>query len=133
MGRTTVSDGNVAEEMLRVLPNHRSWVSGRLAARHRRCLVGARLKVAGLVQVQVDGATLAWLDHDPYLLLLTRIIREQFPERAYPERTGLAGETPVQKVISFNDWESTHFTDIRLVLEKAAASWAEHQEGDVDA
>lgn len=120
---------NIAQEMLRVLSTHRTWTSGRLQAGPRRCLLGARLRADGVMRMSSSETNLAYLNHDLYTLLLARIICEQFPERIHP----LAGETletPVKKIMSFNDWESTRFTDIRMVLEKAAVRWDEHKENN---
>ena len=121
--------GNVAEDMLRILSSHRTWSHGFLFAGPRACLMGARLRVAGNGYLAgwspADGGKAAFaMRTDPYTVLLARIITEQFPERMHK-----AMITAPQKVIAFNDYYATRYTDIRLVLEKAAVAWEETGNG----
>lgn len=121
---------NIAHEMLRILPSHRSWTRDQLmAGTRRRCLAGARLRTQGFLGFLREGeCNLAPLNHDPYTQLLARIIREQFPERAWRDLSGQTRETPVRHVISFNDHPNTRFADVRMVLEKAAVEWGERDD-----
>jgi len=110
---------NIAQEMLRILPNDRAWTRNWLVAGSRHCLLGARLRAEGAVVTNNDDVS--HLDDDPYTQLLARIIAEQFPD-------GVVLGKPTGMVITFNDVEETHFTDIRMVLEKAEAIWDESKE-----
>lgn len=115
---------NVAEQMLRILSGHRSWTRAQLMSiTGRRCLLGARLRSKGDLCFLPMGTNIAHLNHDPYMKLLARIIREQFPERVICD-----ADAVVKQVIYFNDHPGTRFTDVRLVLEKAAAEWEEGKE-----
>lgn len=126
---THTTEKNIAEEMLRILPHNRTWSSGNLKVGPRRCLLGARLHANGVVNMNVT-TNLEWLNRDPYVLLLARIIAEQFPERLYRDPSGQTRTTPVRNVISFNDSPDTHFPDIHMLLEKAAALWDEREGHD---
>ncbi len=111
---------NIAQEMLRILPNDRAWTRNWLVAGSRHCLLGARLRAERAYVTNNDDVS--HLDDDPYTQLLARIIAEQFPEQV------VLGGNPTGMIITFNDIEETHFTDIRMVLEKAEAIWDEKKE-----
>ena len=110
---------NIAQEMLRILPNDRAWARNRLVAGSRHCLLGARLRAEGAVVTNDDDVS--HLDDDPYTQMLARIITEQFPD-------GIVRGKPTGMIVTFNDVEETRFTDVRMVLEKAAAIWDEKKE-----
>ena len=121
-------NGNVADRMLQLLSSHRTWSHGFLFAGPHRCLMGARLVISGknfLVGYSpFEGKRWALaMNDDPYTVMLAGIIAEQFPERL----TCLSGKaaTAPQEIIAFNDYYATRYTDIRLVLEKAAVAWEE--------
>ena len=106
----------VAQAMLEELPTNRAWSHSLLVAGPRKCLLGARLSVAG---VNLRDATVVGSDHrmlfdDPYLLMLVRVAGEQYPDR-------MGGRGLVQQTVSFNDHVYTCYADIRVVLEKTAA------------
>jgi len=117
-----VETRDVAQAMLDLLPNYRTWAHGRLIAGPRVCLLGARLRIGGHEELTEDE-TVDHLDWDEYTQLLARTITEQFPERGAFRADGTV--SPHQSVICFNDHERTRFTDVRMVLEKTAASCAE--------
>jgi len=115
---------NVAQKMLDILPNYRTWSNKDLQSGTHRCLLGARLRASGYRNIQFN-TDVSHLDLDSYTMLLARIITEQFPDRL---RKVKVVETATKTVISFNDHVDTHFVDVRAVLEKTAAAWYERQE-----
>lgn len=110
MSEQPMTDAEIIAGMLKVLPDHRRWCKDAYETQFgRHCLLGAYVKVTG--EHQSTRGTLA-----PALQRIARIAREQYPERmpAWLPDDGYA-------ITCFNDDDRTRFTDIRLVLEKAAA------------
>jgi hypothetical protein len=113
------------------------WVQGTVATIHgpqRVCLLGRYLQTMRLpFDTLID--TLDWRDLHrigatttlaPAVKVIYEAIRAQFPERAADMLPGQ--NVPlfaVSEIIGFNDHYETSWTDIELVLGKAAVMWDE--------
>ena len=104
----------VAERMMEILPDSRHWTKGNLRKYGRLCLWGARAVAAGIViragMTEEDIERL--LGDDEYMIAVADVILENYPDRHDPH---------YQVIVGFNDHDDTRFTDVRAILEKAAA------------
>lgn len=112
----------VAETMLELLDSEEKWSRGALRQAGTngtsRCLIGARLDATPETEwIQGELRAIQELRCDPVTFGLSRIIQEQFPEI----RSAFPYSTQAGYLSGFNDWGSTKYEDIRLVLEKAIA------------
>jgi hypothetical protein len=107
----------IGDRMLDLLSDESRWLKGDYADRELKkfCLVGAYGKLTRKNPFYSEYTGF----RTSYLGRCLRVIREQFPDRLYPEEDYVAGHYDIgDMIISFNDHEDTTFEDVRLVMEK---------------
>lgn len=127
----------------RLLSKEEDWVKGALAAPNnpdapsqstgvQRCLLGARFCSSWtLADLWFEGDDEGYYDcieeseyastevvrEDPACQVLIKVIREQFPERAFDLRGNALDDQRI--ITNFNDFSSTRHEDVLRVLDKA--------------